>query len=80
MDAAALRFLQGLARVLDAVLAAIAVVVIVRLAVGERDQQLGARLHLVQQLRQMADGEAHARVILGADAADAPSQNVPLRR
>ena len=70
-DAGAVGLDQRLPRVLDAVFPAVMVAVVVGLAVRQRDQQLGAGVHVVQQLRQVADRHAHARVILRRDAGDA---------
>ncbi|MNC93913.1 hypothetical protein D3C83_106470 [compost metagenome] len=47
-NTAAMRFDQCLPRVFNAVFAAVVVAVIVRLAVGERNQQLGARIDGVE--------------------------------
>ncbi len=71
MDAAALRLDEGHAGVLDPVFPAIAVKV-VGLAVGQRDEQPGPRVHFLKQTRQVADGHAHARVVPRLNARDPP--------
>jgi hypothetical protein len=61
---------QGLAGVLDPVLAPVLVVVVVWLAVGEGEEESGARLLLGEYRGEVPDGGAHARVIPRTAAAD----------
>ena len=75
MNAIAPGFNQGLAGILDAIGTAVGIVVI-RLAIRQRNQQLGACLHLAQQVTQVANGDPHAGVIPGLDAADAPAHGI----
>jgi hypothetical protein len=56
VDAVQARLKQGLAGVLDAVLAPIGWVVVVGLAVGQGDQELDAGVLAAQQLGQVTDG------------------------
>ena len=62
--------------VFDAVGAAIFVAEVVGATVGERDQELVADRLGGEQFAEVADGDAHAGVVLGFDAGDAALHSI----